>query len=305
VRVTLVHNPKSGKQETSKRELLELLSAAGHETAYQPTGKRGWKQALKEPADLVVAAGGDGTVAKVLKYLAGRHIPVAILPTGKSNNIAVTLGLSGTPEELIGRWNSARITPFDLGIMSAGGEDFAFAEAFGLGLFARFLKLAEKRKRDGMQPPKGSRSRKPHTGIPLMLEALEKTAPRDCRMSVDGSDMSGDYLMVEVMNIRSIGGKLAFAPDADPGDGSFDVVTVRTSERAALAEFLRAHGAGEDQATLRCVRAGSLELRCSGAAMHLDDKRWPKVGKKRDRDPQSGLNEITVRVQPGAAEVLV
>jgi diacylglycerol kinase (ATP) len=306
VRVTLVHNPKSGKHETPGPELLELLSAAGHEAVYHSTKKGGWKKALREPADLVVAAGGDGTVAKVLKQLAGRHIPVAILPTGTSNNIATTLGVSGTPEELIGRWNSAKITPFDLGVMSAGGEDCTFAEAFGLGLFARFLKLAKKRNRDGKKTAKGSGPGKPRSGIPLMLDALERLAPRECTMSLDGRDASGDYLMVEVMNIRAIGGRLAFAPGADPGDGSFDVVTVRTSERAALAEFLRAHEAGRDQPKrLRCVRARSLHMVCTGSDLHLDDVRWPDGGKKRYQDPQSGLMDIKVRVQPGAAQVLL
>ncbi len=115
MRVTLVHNPKSGKhQKTSKRELLDLLSAAGHETTYQSTKKHDWKQSMEEPGELVVIAGGDGTIAKVLKLLAGRHIPVAVLPTGTSNNIAISLGLHGTPEELIGHWTTAKITPFDL-----------------------------------------------------------------------------------------------------------------------------------------------------------------------------------------------
>ena len=64
MRITLIHNPVSGRRRgTSARSLERLLEDAGHEVRYQSSKEKGFKRALKEPADLVVVAGGDGTVA--------------------------------------------------------------------------------------------------------------------------------------------------------------------------------------------------------------------------------------------------
>ena len=46
--------------------------------------------------DCVVAAGGDGTVARVARALAGGPIPLAVLPAGTANNIATSLEIDGT-----------------------------------------------------------------------------------------------------------------------------------------------------------------------------------------------------------------
>src|SRR5258706_10465064 len=92
VRVTLIHNPKAGRGKASPGALKKLLRDAGHKLSYHSCKERGWKEALMEPTDLVVVAGGDGTVGRVARRLTGRGIPIALLPSGTANNIARTLG---------------------------------------------------------------------------------------------------------------------------------------------------------------------------------------------------------------------
>jgi diacylglycerol kinase family enzyme len=48
-------------------------------------------------------AGGDGTAANAARTVAGRAIPLAVLPLGTANNIARSLGYVGSIEELIRR----------------------------------------------------------------------------------------------------------------------------------------------------------------------------------------------------------
>ncbi|MEO8627522.1 MAG: hypothetical protein ABI612_05390 [Betaproteobacteria bacterium] len=54
------------------------------------------------------------------------------------------------------------------------------------------------------------------------------------RAVLDGNDISGVYIMFQAMNIQRVGPNLFIAPDADPGDGLFDVVLLAEDERAKL-----------------------------------------------------------------------
>ena len=62
MRITLMHNPTAGRGEHARQELVSALAKAGHQVTYQSTKKSSYKKALKKPADLVLVAGGDGTV---------------------------------------------------------------------------------------------------------------------------------------------------------------------------------------------------------------------------------------------------
>ena len=70
MRLTLIHNPAAGDGRPSGADLKKMLAEAGFQVRYESI-KKDWKKALQRPADLVVAAGGDATAAKVLKQLAG------------------------------------------------------------------------------------------------------------------------------------------------------------------------------------------------------------------------------------------
>jgi len=117
VRVTLIHNPKAGRRRATPGALKKLLRDAGHKVLYRSSKERGWKDALMEPADLVVVAGGDGTVGRVARRLAGRCIPMALLPCGTANNIARTLGQLEQPfKRLVRGWQGARLVKLDVGV---------------------------------------------------------------------------------------------------------------------------------------------------------------------------------------------
>ena len=88
MRILLIHNPKAGDRKHSKKQLLASLTRSGHQAFYQSIKKRGWKQAFEKPVDLVIAAGGDGTVHKSAWQLLDSGIPLAILPLGTANNLA-------------------------------------------------------------------------------------------------------------------------------------------------------------------------------------------------------------------------
>ena len=138
MRITLIHNPRAGKQDDGEGEdLRKLLKKAGHKVRYHSSKDGEWKRSLKKPADLVVVAGGDGTVGKVTRRMVGRGVPVALLPSGTANNIARTLGLVERPfEDLVRGWEGARRVKLDVGIAAGPWGERYFVEGVGAGLFA-------------------------------------------------------------------------------------------------------------------------------------------------------------------------
>jgi diacylglycerol kinase family enzyme len=137
VDVTLVHNPSSGDENHDGRDLRALLERHGHEVRYQSVRKPGLEAALARPADVVAVAAGDGTVANVMRRLVGSSVPLALLPSGTANNIAMALGAGDLEaEELVERWPSARRARYVLGEVDTGVATSCFAEAVGGGLVA-------------------------------------------------------------------------------------------------------------------------------------------------------------------------
>src|SRR5262245_38892601 len=108
VHVTLMHNPKAGSGSPSKKALVAQLEHAGHRVDSYSTKDKDFIRGLESPGDLVVIAGGDGTVRKVALRLIGRNVPIAILPLGTANNIAKALGLDCTAKHLIKNLSRAR-----------------------------------------------------------------------------------------------------------------------------------------------------------------------------------------------------
>ena len=238
MRVTLIHNPGAGKQgKQNGEQIVELLEAAGHDVRYQSSKDDGWKNALKKPADLVAVAGGDGTVARVARRMAGRGIPVAALPSGTANNISRSLGLVERPfEELVRGWPDARRVKLDVGLAKGPWGERYFVEGIGMGVFARLLASGSGKR------IKKSKTKKPKEKVDNALQRLKTRAqrmqPLEIQASLDGKDISGSYLLFEAVTIPYVGPNLFLAPDSKPGDGHFDVVLVSEVERARIVEYL-------------------------------------------------------------------
>ncbi len=116
MRVLLIHNPKAGDRKHSKKQLIAILTRSGHQALYQSIKERGWKKVFKKPVDLVVAAGGDGTVQKTAWQIMGSGVPLAILPLGTANNLARTLGFTASVDEIAQSLHCGKRRPFDLGV---------------------------------------------------------------------------------------------------------------------------------------------------------------------------------------------
>ena len=286
MRVTLVHNPTAGHDWFSKEHLVGVLRAAGYEPEYvSARSVRGealseaLSEALREPGELVVVAGGDGTVQRVTHHLVGRSVPIGILPVGTANNLARAHGWKGRPEEIVGAWTKARQRPFDMGVAEGLWGAALFSEAAGVGLFPYVMPRLEARKEREI-PSFETPAEELAYDLRGLLEASRAVPARPWRVTLDGEDLSGDYFLIEAMNTETFGPGLRLAPHADPRDGLLDVVLLAEEHRDAFAAYVA--GCMEERETLLEVpvrRGKRLELRPEGratlqedAALHADSE---------------------------------
>ena len=235
MRVLLISNPSAGENGFDPRDLTKLLESEGHDVFAKSIDDDGWAEALGGDAELVVAAGGDGTVAEVFKKLAGTGKVATILPIGSANNIATSLGFEGAdPGLLIRGWQRASHRAFDIGSLSTGSDDFAFVEAAGGGLFAELLVRAHE------VDAKAGGEAKVKLGLRLLHEIVGDIPALDWTVQVDGVDLSGEFVAVEAMNTSFLGPNVPLAPAAEGGDGMLDLTLVRDEHRSALAAHARA-----------------------------------------------------------------
>jgi diacylglycerol kinase family enzyme len=291
LKIALLYNEDAG-YSVKVDEIRTAIERRDHEVVHAIDKDDDGTKLLESGADLFVVAGGDGTVASAVRMIAGHPMPLAILPVGTANNIATSLGVGGgSLTELVGRWEAARRVPLDIGIVTGALGRRYFVEALGSGLVPTAIETIERRRIDegGDPPDKVARAQETFRDV---LDSLE---PQPLVVTVDGTTLSGDFLLVEVLNIRSVGPNLVLCPDASPTDGFFSVVVAAETDREELGAYLRrVTEAGEARIRLPVHRARQVDI--EGADnLHLDDR----VTRSREIGP------ISAQVAAAALEVLV
>ncbi len=238
MRVILFYNPTAGYLPCDADQLTTLIENAGHDVVKVVSRKSELADALRIGCDLVAVAGGDGTVGKAASVVTGTRVPLAILPAGTANNMANTIGLPGELSAVVADWARSEVRGFDAAVAVWGDgarQRCPFYEAFGLGAFP--TAMAEADRLDEEMPLKDAEAALRRDRV--VLRDVAATAPvRDYRITIDGEDHSGAYLLVEAMLIPCIGPNVAIAPGIDPHDGLLDFVLVPEEERAPLVAEL-------------------------------------------------------------------
>ncbi|WP_163653703.1 diacylglycerol kinase [Listeria sp. PSOL-1] len=229
----VIYNPTSGR-EIIKRNLadvLNILENAGYTASAHATtpeagdAKREAELAVSEHYDLVVAAGGDGTINEVINGIAGKDYrpKVGIIPTGTTNDFARALHI---PRDVIKATKiiaSGKSVAMDIGkandtyFINIGGGgriteltyDVPSKLKTMLGQLAYYLKGIE------------------------MLPSLKATR---VKVEYDDGIFEGEAMFFLLGLTNSIGGFEKIAPDAKLDDGKFSLIIVK---KVGLPEFIR------------------------------------------------------------------
>lgn len=282
MRAHLVHNPRAGDGKSSGEDLVRMLRNAGIDARYCGIRSDEFPARLKEPADLVVVAGGDGTVRKVMARYPDRSVPLALLPLGTSNNVARSLGIEGEIADIIAGWHRDRTCPFDTGIAVGPWGERAFVEAVGWGALAAANEKAG--------PRRTAAAHSMLRGRDALVRRLRKAPPFAAALDIDGRTLEGRWLLIEALNTRYTGPRLMLSPTADPGDGTLDILCVADAGRSDMLDWLAAPD-GLDP-PVEAVRGRRLTMRWDGrTALRIDDKLC-------DRERKAAEVVVTLHEQP-------
>jgi diacylglycerol kinase (ATP) len=263
MRANLIYNPNSGLMNGSDPDdLVEALKKAGYDPVYEATAAESDLDGLLEnPEGMVLVAGGDGTVRAAATRLLGKNVPLAIVPMGTANNIAKMFSIGGSPVEIIAGLRDPKSIRIDIGrVQGPWGNDY-FIESFGFGFYAEAL--------SNYQPQMG---RNLARSILAGVQTLRDHATRPYQVWLDGQDISGEYHLVEALNINSFGPRLNVAPKADPSDGLLEVVCVGAEQRDSFIEYLMAvrNETFDELGSVEVRRGLELVVEWSGFPVHFD-----------------------------------
>jgi diacylglycerol kinase (ATP) len=283
----LCHNPTAGLGNHSKEELLAALELAGVEASYCSTKDDEFPKALNQPADLIISAGGDGTVAKVIKNMPDRGIPVAILPLGTANNIARSFGIAGAPHELAAGWHLDHWQPFGIGLTRGPWGRRHFVEGIGLGSIARTVNKNHNSELTGAE--------KLVAGRQALRAALAEAEPIEATMIVDGVLLpEEEFLAVEIVNASYTGPGVPLAPAGSLDKGTLGIITIRPDECDAFISWIDA--AHRQPMPVAMRRGRKIDFTWNDAPLRLDDDTI---------NVPVGPHSATAEIEDGAVKLLV
>jgi diacylglycerol kinase (ATP) len=218
-------------------------------------------QAVQDGVEMIVAAGGDGTLNEVVNGLMRLKISASRLPTlgvlcaGRGNDFSGSLGIPEDLDQACKLLKSGQSRLLDIGRVTGGihPEGRYFINCVGVGFDAVGTIEAAKLPRWG-----GSLS---------FLVAILKTiflynhAPL-ATIEFSGKVIQQRSLMISMMNGRRLGGQFFMAPDSRPDDGLLDLCI---AEQMSSLQILRLvphfmHGTQATQKTIKTGRATRIKI---------------------------------------------
>ncbi len=239
-RTFVVVNPRSAGGGTGKRwqAISDSLSAALPSWDHAFTKAQGdatelTRNALRQGYEMIVAVGGDGTIHEVVNgFFDGEERVVeqpvlGLIPSGTGGDYRKTWQLSRDPAQACARLAGPNAKPVDAGRIrwtepdgSAQLRYFANIASFGMSALVCVNVNASSKALGGKL-----------TFLKASAAALLRYERAPVRLTTDGEDVREVSLTVGACCIgRYFGGGMMVAPDADPSDGRFDVVTLAMSK---------------------------------------------------------------------------
>ncbi len=258
LRIALIMRPRGTDPRLEElRTQVARLRAAGHTVRPRLTYEPGdavhfARAAALARSDLVLAAGGDGTVNEVVNGIAssGWQPRLGVVPVGTANDFAAGLGLPTTVAEAVDV--AVRGRPIAVDAARVNERYFVNVSTGGFGAEATVAANPDAKRRLG-----------PVAYLLTGAKQFVGLKRRQARFLADGRPLhEGEFMVFAVGNARRTGGGTLLTPLARHGDRKLDVVVVRGMSRLdflALMPDLRA-GTHLDSPDVFYVQAAELQV---------------------------------------------
>lgn len=298
MQAALIFNPTSGistvtekrmSPEEAERTILEGLRVHGIEpellyTTVEDEGYGLAKRATESGTELIIAAGGDGTIHAVAKGIIGTQSVLGIIPTGTMNNLAHSLNIPETIPAACVAIANGETRSIDVGQVN----DQIFIEVAGIGLEAALFPAAEEIKQSGLFPT--------IQGILSGLRTLFIFKPARLRIALDGRRRRPyNAIQLTICNAPFYGVHFQLASKISMDDGLLDAFIYRNFSKLEYLRYVLflSQGKRPYQPRLKRLRVQSLRV-TTDAPMEIQVDGQP-----------SGFTPAEVKVLPGALRVRV
>ena len=232
-RVRVIWNAQAGQKagiltnRTSRDELTALLAEHGLadeicESTSPDDAAALAAEAVQAGCDLVVAAGGDGTVGTVATQLLGTETALGVLPLGSIMNIARSLGVPLELPAAVEVLRTGEIRKIDVG----QANDRPFFETGSVGMNAAIFREAQRFEGGDW------------LSIARTVWVAFRYRPARIALRLDDRRVRTRALMVTVSNGPYTGAAMTVAPGARLDDGKFDVRVFRRFSKLQLLRHL-------------------------------------------------------------------
>ncbi len=294
INTRLIINPTSGPADKPDllTEIVDALQAQGIQaelctTTPDEDGEGLAAEAAKAGAELVIVAGGDGTIEAVARGLRHTQTVLGIIPLGTRNNIAASLNIPTDLAQAIQVLVAGERGRFDMGKVN----DYYFVEVVGVGLEASLFPRGDEVK-EGIKKNYLVAFKSMLSGLKTFLQFKQHRLV----LRFDGRRMRRlRTLQVNICNSPRYGVQFALAPEAKMNDGKLDVIYIdKPSKWDHLRHFFTAmRGERLPHERLNTHLAAKIEIRSyPPSEVHADGNCL-------------GMTPITVEVIPEALWICV
>lgn len=227
----IVFNPVKIDVDEVRAEVERAEQAAGRgptlwfETSEDDVGQGAARRALEAGADLVIAAGGDGTVRAVAEVVSGSGTAFALLPSGTGNLLARNLGLplddvgAAIDVAYAGEDRAIDVGVIDVRRADASVDRHTFVVMAGAGLDAKMIEATDE-------------DLKKKAGILAYVQAIARVLRDGSRLHLryrvdDGTPTRVTAHTLIVANCGSLPGRILLLPQAQIDDGVLDVLFLK------------------------------------------------------------------------------
>ncbi len=222
MRVVCIINPRAGRHPNPGSVIAGLRRVAGRHgwelrtvTTEGPGEATQIARSLIPESDVIVAAGGDGTVHEVSAALVGTQVPLAVIPCGSGNGFARSFRIPLDPLRAIDSLVDSEQISVDVGTV----EDRHFLATAGIGLDAEISRRFAA----------GNHGRGIWPYFRHGFAAWLTYCPQEVTIQSSDMPLVARPLVLAVANTEQYGGGAKIAPGASPSDGLLNITIVEVS----------------------------------------------------------------------------
>lgn len=238
-------------------------------------------EAATKNFDVIIAAGGDGTINEVATKVLKHNIVLGVLPLGSGNGLARFLNIPKNLRQAIMVINNFKVDQID----TAEFNNKCFFNLAGMGFDAHLSSAFSKDKKRGL------------TGyIKVGFQEVFNYKPEQYKINIDGQEYERDAFAISIANSSQYGNDVFISPKASVKDGLLDVCIIKPFPvvKLPVLSYIMLRGTAETSDMIEIIRGKNIKItRQQAGPVHVDG------------EPLQMEAHIEVNVKPLSLNVIV